>query len=161
MAAFGHRTIMRSVVIVRYETGPQGTFSNVITDSGFECKGAELPWNDNKPDVSCVPDGLYKGNKRWSETHQQKLYHIDGIAGRSNIEIHSGNFAGDTSKGFRSDVRGCLVLGSDVGQLNGQKVVTGSKAALAMFEHDLKDEDCDIMIRWNIGMKPVKLGGTV
>lgn len=55
---------------------------------------------------------------------------MTGVPGRSAILIHSGNFAGDKSKGFKSDVDGCILPGFGVGIVSGQKGVTRSRLAL-------------------------------
>jgi hypothetical protein len=74
----------------------------------------ELPWDDNKPDVSCVPAGLYELIPYDSPTHgptwrlDNPALNVYGTAfvpagGRSEIELHSGNWA--------RQLLGCIALG--------------------------------------------------
>ena len=46
-------------LIERYESGDMGTFGALFAE-GFTCYTGELPWRDNKPEISCIPVGLYK-----------------------------------------------------------------------------------------------------
>ena len=49
-----------------------------------------------------------------------------GVAGRSNILIHSGNIEDNT--------QGCIILGITSGDLNGKKAVLSSKTAVNILE---------------------------
>ena len=63
------------------------------------------------------------------------------------IEIHSANFAGDASKGYISQLLGCIALGLSVGVLNGQLAVLNSKGAIADFEAKQNKEDFQLTIK--------------
>lgn len=59
---------------------------------------------------------------------------LTGTAPRTDVLIHSANFAGDADKGYQSQLLGCIALGSDVGVLKNsnhqdQKAVLSSKAS--------------------------------
>ena len=55
---------------------------------------------------------------------------------RTYILIHSGNYAGDKSKGFKSHVMGCILLGKKSGYLGGQVAILNSRIMVRAFmEH--------------------------
>lgn len=131
-----------------------GTFSDVSLGSSMslKLKLAELPWKNNLPNVSCIPEGDWDLLCLFSPKHQKNLWHVMGVPGRNAIELHSANFAGDVSKGKISQVLGCGALGMTVEKfLAGttyskdapplpadQMGVTSSEAALALFMDALK-----------------------
>jgi hypothetical protein len=127
------------------ETGDEGTFGELVTDSGFSCKTGELPWRENLPNESSIPLGKYLCTWRESSRHGM-CYHIEGVPGRSGVEIHSANFMGDKSKGFRCELLGCIAPGLDVGSLNGQKAVVFSREARTGLEDDLARETFELTI---------------
>lgn len=73
------------------------------------CHTIELPWLNNQPNNSCIPEGTYVLEKRWSPKYLWHL-HITGVKGRSLILIHPAN---DAVK----ELRGCI---APVMQLSGQ-----------------------------------------
>ena len=63
----------------------------------------ELPNLDNRPMVSCVPEGTY--SCLWAEMHDHPghwHYELQSVAGRSGIFIHYGRTVADT--------KGCILL---------------------------------------------------
>lgn len=75
----------------------------------FDLKGKsyntiELPWRDNKPRVSCIPDGIYDFVREYSPNKDRIVIEIKGIEGRSEIQIHAGT---------KTDhVKGCIGIGT-------------------------------------------------
>lgn len=114
--------------LVRRETSDAGTFG-VFTGEGLEFHSAELPWRDNAVRMSCIPAGRYVC-RPYSSRKFSDVYEVRDVPGRTAILIHAGNFAGDTARGLRSDVQGCILLGLGRGEIEGQPVVTLSRAAL-------------------------------
>lgn len=123
---------MKLVILKRTETGDQGTFGILETD-GFNCKTAELPWRNNQKGISCIPVGEYLCEMEMSPRFKKMLYELRSVPNRGDILIHSGNFAGDKSKGFKTDVEGCILLGFAFGTINGQKAVINSKPTVTAF----------------------------
>ncbi len=107
----------------------------------------ELPERNNAPGFSDIPSGVYQCEKRISPKHGPCYYVLD-VPGRSDIEIHSANWAGDTTKGLKCQLLGCLSLGRAIGELAGQKAVLSSRDALAGFESDLNGEAFELTIGW-------------
>ncbi len=138
---------MIKVTITRTESDDSGTFGKLSTDSGFECYTGELPNRDNAANVSCIPAGVYQSAMRTSAKHG-KCYGIEGVPNRTDVEIHAGNFCGDTSKGLKTDVLGCVILGRAIGEIGNQKALLSSKDALQAFQNDLAGEAFTLTIGW-------------
>lgn len=89
----------------------------------FECKTMELPWRDNRRNVSCIPPGAYEVRKHLSPKFGRS-FHVLNVPGRSEILIHPGNYNRDTL--------GCILPGIAYRDLNhdGLKDVTNSTIAI-------------------------------
>lgn len=112
----------------------------------------ELPWKDNQPNVSCIPEGGYTCKKTTNRRLNDgpvipETFEVMNVPGRSGILFHSGNTAQDT--------RGCILLGLRFGSLrvlkktmskngmlyydgenvsyNNEKAVLSSKEAMNLF----------------------------
>jgi hypothetical protein len=119
--------------LTREPSTDQGTEGRlVIPDIGFTCFTLELPWRGNASRVSCIPRGPYTcvavDSPRFG-----RVYHVQAVPGRTHILIHSGNLAGDVSLGFKSNVEGCILLGSRRGTIQGQCAVLVSRATVRRF----------------------------
>lgn len=108
----------------------------------------ELPWAQNRPRVSCIPEGRYECQKVWNrstigglkipETFEVKL-----VPERSGILFHVGNVAKDSN--------GCILVGSKFGELNKAPAVLESREAFIRFCMALKAADSFSMdVLWAI-----------
>lgn len=90
----------------------------------YNCNTLELTWKNNNTRVSCIPEGEYTIQKRWSPKFKYH-FHITEVEGRSFILIHSGN--------YHSQILGCVLVGSDLEDINGdgRLDVVNSKDTLA------------------------------
>lgn len=137
-----------NVIITRTPLGSfdpnEGTPGHLtIEGSDFTCCTLELPWRDNAPDLSRVPAATpYPGvvTRTNNPALAPEVYELQGVEGRDHVMIHNGNYAGDTTMGYRSDVEGCTILGSIFGMLDPgegfkgpQLAVLNSKATLDAF----------------------------
>lgn len=138
---------MRKVTLTRTETDESGTYGLWQSDSGFQCYIGEPPSKNNAPGLSCVDAGSYEAEKINSPKHGL-CYGIKGTKGRTNIEIHKGNFCGDIEKGLKSDTEGCLLPGRAIDEIAGQKAVISSGDALKALEADLDGEAFRLTIEW-------------
>ena len=157
---------MRTAILTRQKPSTdEGTFGDWLSDSGWSCKTGELPDRGNACEISCVPCGTYRAVWRWSKAHGKNLYHLINVPMRSEVEIHSGNVCGDVSKGYASEVKGCILPGLSVGvfptgtKLQGGKLILGrdqlgveaSVSALSKLEADMcvdnKQQDFDLTIK--------------
>lgn len=87
------------------------------------CVTLELPWRDNAPQISCIPEFSYTVDARESDKHGQH-YHVTGVAGRTFILFHPGTYT--------SQLRGCIIPGRKLLDLNADQVpdITGTRATL-------------------------------
>jgi len=109
---------MKAVSLYRYAFSNQGTKGIVITgfeDLDYFCI-LELPWRNNEPNYSCIPEGEYLCNFRVSKKFG-KHYILQDVKGRSWILTHSGNLAGDIKRGWKTHSQGCLLPGSRFGKI--------------------------------------------
>lgn len=120
-------------ILERFDYSDQGTFGWIKTD-GLILFTGECPWRDNRPNVSCVLPGFYMASFTHSPRFGRMLYLLGRVLGRSGIRIHPANFCGDKSKGYRSQLNGCIALGERLGWLGGQKAVLLSQPAVRRFE---------------------------
>lgn len=137
------------VILQRERSTDQGTFGKLTLEKGWSCVTIELPWRDNKRQRSCIPAGTYE----CSMTNSPKfgrVYTVKNVRGRSHILFHAGNYAGDVEKGFRSDVEGCILVGSAKGTLNNQQVVVNSRNTLRKFHEELGSKDFTLIVNENL-----------
>ena len=94
----------------------------VCGDIEFQC--IERPWKNNKVRESCIPVGTYKALPldRSGSGKYIDVWHIQDVEGRTEILIHAGNLV--------SHSLGCVIIGSERGELGGEAAVLGSKKAL-------------------------------
>jgi len=145
--------------ITRTATSDEGTVGTGTLDTGENFATLELPWRDNKPLVSCIRSGQYRALMTWSNRFQRNLYHLLDVPMRSAIRIHPGNFAGDSSKGWRTDVDGCILLGYEIGTLNledgvSQLALLRSRIAINDFHKLTGGEPIDVKVEWAPGIEP-------
>lgn len=77
-----------------------GTNGQLYTNEVFLCYTIELPWLTNQRQRSCIPEGLYKLEKRWSQ-HFGSHYQLMDVPGRDLILIHPANNA-------LKELKGCI-----------------------------------------------------
>lgn len=105
-----------TVNLYRFKSTTQGTFGVMIYNDAW-WYSLELPNRDNKPNFSCIPVGEYFVSLRYSPHFHRKLYHLHDVKDRSYILIHPANLAGDVTKGWQSQLSGCIALGKRVGRI--------------------------------------------
>jgi len=77
---------------------PNGTNSEIIFNGIRICFAIELPWLNNKPQVSCIPEGRYELVKWYSPKFGNHL-HVLNVPGRDLIMVHPANDAIKELKG--------------------------------------------------------------
>lgn len=79
---------------------PEGTQGILEWNGTLVCYTIELPWLENQRHISCVPEGEYVLQQRFSLKFQWHL-HLMNVPGRDLILIHPANDA-------RKELRGCI-----------------------------------------------------
>jgi hypothetical protein len=134
----------RIVNLCRMKRGDQGTRGMLFYDD-FSCHTLELPWRNNQQNISCIPDGEYLVETRVSPKYG-KIYWVRNVPNRSYVLIHSGNVAGDKTKGYKTHVAGCILLGQRRGLLWGQWAVLNSRITVNRFMRKLQYEPFKLRI---------------
>jgi hypothetical protein len=137
---------MRNVLLERLETGDAGTFGRITAD-GLVLYTGELPDRDNAANVSCIPAGTYTCSYTYSPRFRRLMYGIEPVPGRAGVRIHSANFMGDSAKGLRCQLNGCIALGERLGKMDGQKAVLLSAPAVRRFVDLMAGETFKIEVR--------------
>ena len=133
------------MLLLRTDTSDEGTFGVLVFDDQYIYTG-ELPWRNNQPNISCIPEGKYDLRMCTSPKYGP-AYQVTNVPGRSGVLLHAGNFCGDTDKGYRTHVSGCILLGSKRGRLHGQKAVLASRIARRRLETVMNFEPTTLEIR--------------
>jgi len=89
------------MVLVLHRTYfPEGTQGILEWNGDLICYTIELPWLDNQKRISCVPEGEYILQKRFSKKFGWHL-HLVNVPGRDYILIHRANDA-------KKELLGCI-----------------------------------------------------
>lgn len=83
----------------------------------------ELPWKDNRQEVSCIPAGVYECAPYSSEKYPD-VYEVLNVPGRTAILIHVGNWTRNTL--------GCILPGFSPFITDGENAVRDSSLAMAL-----------------------------
>lgn len=113
----------------RLEQSNDGTFGHfVIGELAFF--SGELPWRGNAPSVSCIPPGAYRAIVTFSPRFGCALYLLAPTDPRTAIRVHPANLMGDSSRGLKCQLNGCIALGERLGWIGGQKAILLSRPAV-------------------------------
>jgi hypothetical protein len=96
------------------------------------CLTLELPWLENKPEISCIPPGLYPCARHESQKFG-RVWMLQNVPARSAILIHAGNTIKDT--------QGCILAGRS---FFGGGIST-SKVTITQL-HDILPDEFDLEI---------------
>ena len=97
---------------------PRGTNGMLTYNGRLLCYTIELPWQNNAPQRSCIPEGSYALTRRYSQRFRDPLQ-VNGVAGRHYILLHPANNA-------LAELRGCI---APVTLLTGEGMGAFSKRA--------------------------------
>ena len=104
-----------------YENGTNG---RLYHGEFLACYTIELPWLQNRRNVSCIPEGRYRISKRFTDERGWHLY-IANVSGRDGIVVHPANDA-------LKELRGCIAT---VSTLDGPGKGWNSRKALEALEN--------------------------
>lgn len=145
---------MNRLTLSRLESSDQGTFGILqfvnSKDDGDWLESfytGELPDRDNKPNLSCIPKGIYKVSKTYWTTHKKDVYMIQNVPNRGGVLIHAANYMGDITKGYKTHLQGCIALGERLGQMEGQKALLMSATAIRRFQEMMDWQEFELEIK--------------
>jgi len=124
----------KRITIKRIATSDGGTFGVVLDGNTPFCVSCELPWRENKPNISHIPIGWFEAvrvdSPRFGNTFEVK----GGTLGeRTHILFHKGNSILDS--------RGCILLAEGFGQMDNVE-----RSRDAFNEFIKRTEDCEYFI---------------
>ncbi|WP_209550180.1 DUF5675 family protein [Flavobacterium sp. CG_23.5] len=88
------------VLVLNRTYFPEGTQGVLEWNGTIVCYTIELPWLGNQKRISCIPEGEYLLQKRFSPKFQWHL-HLRNVPGRDLILIHPANDA-------KTELLGCI-----------------------------------------------------
>ena len=116
---------------------PNGTNGMLKYKNSLQCYTIELPWLDNRHNISCIPEGKYLLSLRYTPARKTHLL-VEGVKDRALILIHAANDA-------LKELKGCI---APVTALTGEgKGILSRKALDKLLQ----------FVRGLMGMEPVFL----
>ena len=107
---------MKMLIIRTTENDFQTIGTGLILDESgqtlFSFRTLELPYKKNMREISSIPTGKYRVEKRISIKYGSH-FHVLGVSGRTLILIHVGN--------YHINTKGCILVGSEHKHLNTDK----------------------------------------
>ena len=116
---------MKEIKIIRYLQSEKGTFGVMLNENGDPfCLTLELPWRDNRTNISCIPAGEYVCGRTISDNFG-KIFEVKNVPKRTEILIHSGRTI--------NDIKGCILVGKSFGKHDGLTAMSDSEATFKNF----------------------------
>ncbi len=106
-----------NVKLLRVVTSSKGTYGVLAIEDSPICVTLELPWKENKTDISCIPKGKYTVTK-YSSPKYTNVWKVLDVPNREDILMHCGNYMEDT--------HGCILVGTSFGD----NMIVSSKEAM-------------------------------
>jgi hypothetical protein len=106
------------------ETQTLGNFTLFVDDTKvYKGVTLELPWRENRRQISCIPAGTYD-LELWQSKRFGNCLHVMNVPGRDAILIHTGNYDHNT--------HGCILVGKQFTDLDkdGYLDITESRITL-------------------------------
>lgn len=112
-----------NVYLTRHAYTRWGTLGR-LRIGGESIPTLEPPWRENKPFISCIPEGTYRMEPQESPKFRRVLWSITNgqqiLQGRIEILIHAGNTVADTA--------GCILVGTRDGiEANALRLYSGKR----------------------------------
>ena len=126
---------MKTFILKRVSHTEEATFGVLMYQSVPFCLTLELPWRDNKRNVSCIPEGTYAVTKN----PDKQAFNILSVPSRSGVQIHIGNKP--------SEIKGCVLLGEKYEPLGDEYAVHESRKAFNELETKLGEDDEKFLLK--------------
>lgn len=120
------------MILRRVSRNQHGIFGVLIDDSESFALTVELPWRENKPNISCIPEGIYTC-KRVRSPRFGDTFEIADVSGRTHILFHIANTV--------DDLLGCVGVGEEFGRLKDKTAVLSSRRGFGEFMRRLEGKD--------------------
>lgn len=128
---------MRKLTLERFSYSPHGTMGRLTLPSGIELYTLEPPWNNNQPNISCIPEGEYRVKR--DTTGRHKFYRVQDVPSRSAIEFHAANYYINPKTG-KQELWGCIAPGFGI-NINHNAGITRSQDACKRLLDEMGGDD--------------------
>jgi hypothetical protein len=92
----------------------------------YDFVGIELPWMENRRNVSCIPAGIYEAIATRRASSGAYALLIRGVINRSQIMVHTANYA--------RDLQGCLAPGREFKDIDRDGIMDVTNSRNVMFD---------------------------
>ena len=117
---------MRTATISRTYL-PNVTLGEMVMQDGVLTESIitlELPWKENKSQVSCIPEGEYEVSWEFSPSRKTHTYRVMNIVGRSGVLFHSANYT--------RQLKGCIAPCLSHADIDKDKIIDGLSSIVAL-----------------------------
>lgn len=97
----------------------------VLTLPNFYCVTLELPSRDNAPNISCIPEGVYRV-KKYRSPSLGLVWHLQDVKDRTWIYIHAGNYT--------RQIQGCILVGKTHTDIDRDGIIDVTSSRVTMDE---------------------------
>ena len=111
--------------LIRLVYTDKGTPGVLKLNGEFVCYTLERPWLNNEQNVSCIPEGNYKGRFQASGSFPDMRMYFQDIPDRSSVMFHWGNYVHNS--------KGCPLLGESV-NTSGDMFIANTKSTVLKVE---------------------------
>lgn len=128
---------MKTLILRRLTTGPQGTFGALVFENAPFVVTLEPEWMDNRPATkeqqgSCIPAGEYYCKRVKSPTFGN-TFEITNVPGRTHVLFHKGNLHDNSDA--------CVLVADKYGKLRGKNGILSSGPGYDKLMRLLSDDD--------------------
>ena len=138
------------VLVLNRTYFPEGTQGVLEWNGTIVCYTIELPWLGNQKRISCIPEGEYILQKRFSPKFKWHL-HLMNVPGRDLILIHPANDA-------KTELLGCIAtvaLHTGIGKGSSSRIAL-EKLKVIVYKALSYNEEVKIRIQTNPS-KPLRM----
>ncbi|CAM3008774.1 DUF5675 family protein [Flavobacterium frigoris] len=131
------------VLVLNRSYFPEGTQGVLEWNDTLVCYTIELPWLENQSRISCIPEGKYVLQKRFSPKFKWHI-HLQNVPGRDFILIHPANDA-------RKELLGCIApvtIQTGIGKGSGSRIAL-EKLKAFVYKALANNEEVKIKIQSN------------
>ncbi len=127
-----NKTVIATIERHSYIPG-YGTFGELtICGTNIKLATVERAWENNQPNISCIPEGIYICKKRMSPKFGF-TFEVTHVPDRTHILFHIGNGP--------DNFQGCIGLGMRLGYMSGLLAVLNSKEAIEQFKDAISPQE--------------------
>lgn len=137
---------MRDVLIYRHKVTDNyslGVCYIIMEDNSLLFIGVTLErgWQNNKSNISCVPEGVYDLVLELSDKFGKELWELKGVPNRTECKFHSAN--------YWRQLNGCIAIGNSFVDIDkdGDLDITSSGSTMESFHKHMRGKTSRVTIK--------------